>query len=83
MEDRGIKKIFMDIAAPGVIIFFVLGSIYGGIASVTEAASVGVAAVLGLALIRRELKLTVLQQAIVQTMRTCGMISGSAFQPAL
>jgi tripartite ATP-independent transporter DctM subunit len=74
MEDRGIKKIFMDIAAPGVIIFFVLGSIYGGIASVTEAASVGVAAVLGLALIRRELKLTVLQQAIVQTMRTCGMI---------
>ena len=46
----------------------------GGIASVTEAASVGVAAVLGLALIRRELKLTVLQQAIVQTMRTCGMI---------
>lgn len=74
MVEGGVKKIAMDIAAPGVIIFFVLGSIYGGIASVTEAASVGVAAVLGLAALRRELKLSVLQEAIVQTMRTCGMI---------
>lgn len=73
-DSVSIKKVFMDIAAPGVIIFFVLGSIYGGIASVTEAASVGVAAVLGLAAIRRELKFTVLQESIVQTMRTCGMI---------
>lgn len=69
-----LSKVFMDIAAPGVIIFFVLGSIYGGIASVTEAASVGVGAVLGLAAIRKELKFKVLQEAIVQTMRTCGMI---------
>ncbi|WP_163336093.1 TRAP transporter large permease subunit [Desulfopila sp. IMCC35008] len=73
-DSVSIGKVFMDIAAPGVIIFFVLGSIYGGIASVTEAASVGVAAVLGLAAVRRELKFTVLQESIVQTMRTCGMI---------
>lgn len=67
-------KVAMDIAAPGMIIFFVLGSIYGGIASVTEAASVGVGAVLLLAAFRKELKFKVLQEAIVQTMRTCGMI---------
>ncbi len=70
----GIKKITMDICAPGIIIFFVLGSIYGGIASVTEAASVGVGAVLLLAAFRRELKFSVLQESLVQTMRTCGMI---------
>lgn len=73
-ESIDLKKVIMDITAPGVIVFFVLGSIYGGIASVTEAASVGVVAVLGLAAIRRELKLSVLQESIVQTMRTCGMI---------
>lgn len=73
-ESIDLKKVTMDIAAPGVIIFFVLGSIYGGIASVTEAASVGVAAVLGLAALRKELKFSVLQESIVQTMRTCGMI---------
>ena len=73
-EAGGIKKITMDICAPGIIIFFVLGSIYGGVASVTEAASVGVGAVLLLAAFRRELKLSVLQESLVQTMRTCGMI---------
>ena len=73
-DSVNLKKVTMDIAAPGVIIFFVLGSIYGGIASVTEAASVGVAAVLGLAAFRKELKFSVLQESVVQTMRTCGMI---------
>jgi tripartite ATP-independent transporter DctM subunit len=73
-KSGGIGKIVLDIAAPGTIIFFVLGSIYGGVASVTEAASVGVGAVMLLAAIRRELTLTVLKEAIVQTMRTCGMI---------
>lgn len=70
----GIGKVIMDIAAPAIIIVFVLGSIYGGIASVTEAASVGVTAVLLLAAVRRELKFSVLQESLVQTMRTCGMI---------
>ncbi len=70
----GMGKVITDIAAPGIIIVFVLGSIYGGIASVTEAASVGVTAVLLLAAFRRELKFKVLQESIVQTMRTCGMI---------
>ena len=74
MPEGGLKKIILDIAAPGIIIFFVLGSIYGGIASVTEAASVGVGAVILLSVFRRELSFAVLQESIVQTMRTCGMI---------
>lgn len=73
-ESVDLKKTIMDIAAPGIIIVFVLGSIYGGIASVTEAASVGVASVLGLAILRRELSFSVIQSSIIQTMRTCGMI---------
>lgn len=74
VPDGGMKKTIIDIAAPGLIIFFVLGSIYGGIASVTEAASVGVTSVLGLAAFRGELKFSVIHSSIVQTMRTCGMI---------
>ncbi len=73
-DSRSLGKVILDITAPGIIIFFVLGSIYGGIASVTEAASVGVTAVLLLAALRRELSFSVLQGSLVQTMRTCGMI---------
>lgn len=74
VEALDIKKTILDIVAPSIIILFVLGSIYGGIASVTEAASVGVASVLGLAMIRKELTYTVIKSSIIQTMRTCGMI---------
>lgn len=74
VSPEGLGKVVMDIAAPGTIIVCVLGSIYGGIASVTEAASVGVAAVLLLAVFRRELKFKVLQGSIIQTIRACGMI---------
>ncbi|SCY72579.1 TRAP transporter large permease [Desulfoluna spongiiphila] len=68
------KKMLLDILAPGLIVLCVLGSIYGGIASVTEAASVGVASVMILSAFRRELNLGVIQQSLRQTMRTCGMI---------
>ncbi len=73
-EDITLGRVILNISAPGGIIFFVLGSIYGGIASVTEAASVGVMAVLLLAALRRELHFSVLQESVIQTMRTCGMI---------
>jgi len=68
------KEMLLDILAPGLIVLCVLGSIYGGIASVTEAASVGVASVMLLSAFRRELNLGVIQQSLRQTMRTCGMI---------
>ncbi|MEM9423574.1 MAG: TRAP transporter large permease subunit [Spirochaetota bacterium] len=63
-----------DIALPGFIAVTLLGSIYLGVASVTEAASVGVIAVILVAAYRREFRLAVLQSSLRTTMQTCGMI---------
>ncbi|MEX0956665.1 MAG: TRAP transporter large permease subunit [Rhizobiaceae bacterium] len=60
--------------APMFIVIAVLGSIYGGVASITEAASLGVSSVLVIALLRRELNVKMLQDSLVHTLETCGMI---------
>ncbi|PIE44906.1 MAG: C4-dicarboxylate ABC transporter permease, partial [Gammaproteobacteria bacterium] len=52
----------------------VLGSIYGGVASVTEASALGVVGIMISALIRGELNWTMLKESALATMRTCGMI---------
>ena len=62
------------ILLPMTIVVWVLGSIYGGIASVTEAACMGVVGVFVSAVIRRELSYGIVRSALQQTMRTCGMI---------
>jgi tripartite ATP-independent transporter DctM subunit len=62
------------IVLPAIIAFMVLGSIYGGVASVTEAAAMGVSGVLIGIAIRREFSLALMQQAVTQTINTCGMI---------
>lgn len=56
------------------VAFLVLGSIYGGIASVTEAACLGVMGVVISAYIRRELSIRLLADSLKQTLGTCGMI---------
>lgn len=62
------------IILPLTIVGWVLGSIYGGIASVTEAACMGVIGVFLSAIIRKELTRAIVQSALRVTMRTCGMI---------
>ncbi|SHE36641.1 TRAP transporter, DctM subunit [Modicisalibacter ilicicola DSM 19980] len=62
------------IIVPGLIAFMVLGSIYGGVASVTEAAAMGVFGVLLAVLLRGEFSLKTLHESLGQTMITCGMI---------
>lgn len=57
-----------------LLIFCVMGSIYGGIASVTEAAGVGVAGALAVAAVRGRLTWSMLQVAVTQTMSTVGTI---------
>ncbi|SNR41815.1 TRAP transporter, DctM subunit [Puniceibacterium sediminis] len=52
----------------------VLGSIYGGIASVTEAAAMGVIGVFVSALIRGEVTWALIRDSLKQTLETCGMI---------
>ncbi len=68
------RRAIRDIILPGIIAVCLLGSIYMGIASVTEAASVGVVAVMIIALYRRELTIKVIKESLYTTLQTCGMI---------
>jgi tripartite ATP-independent transporter DctM subunit len=56
------------------LIFCVMGSIYGGIATVTEAASVGVVGAIFVALVRNSFSWNLLQVALAGTMSTVGTI---------
>ncbi len=67
-------KLLKGLILPVMVVIFVLGSIYGGIASVTEASAVGVAGVILSTAIRRELSIELLKGAVLQTLATCGMI---------
>jgi tripartite ATP-independent transporter DctM subunit len=57
-----------------VLIGAVMGSIYGGIASVTEAAAVGCLGAIVVAAVRHEMKWPVLQAALLGSMATVGTI---------
>ena len=62
------------VGAAALLIVMVMGSIYAGVASVTESAGVGVAGAMLVAKIRRQLGWEMLQGAIKQTMVTVGTI---------
>jgi len=59
---------------PLAIIFSVLGSIYSGLTSVSEAAAMGVAGVIIAAAIRRTLNWKMLRDSLYTTMSTCGLL---------
>ena len=59
---------------PGLVILWVPGSIYGGIATVTEAAGVGVFGAAAAAAFRKRLSWEMLQEALRKTMITVGTI---------
>jgi len=59
---------------PIVVVAFVLGSIYGGIASITEASAIGALGVILSTVLRGEFSWKMLMGAAMQTMRTTGMI---------
>jgi len=67
-------RLLKGLILPLLVVTFVLGSIYGGIASVTEASAVGVAGVMLSTVIRGEFTLRLLRGAALQTLATCGMI---------
>lgn len=71
---KQLMRAIRDIILPGFIAVALLGSIYMGIASVTEAASVGVIAVMVIAVYRREFTIKIMKSALQSTMQTCGMI---------
>ena len=65
-----LKKVIL----PLFIIFSVLGSIYTGLSSVSEAAALGVAGVIVSAAIRRTLSVRMLTESVYTTMSTCGLL---------
>ena len=64
----------MAVALSIFLIFCVMGSIYGGIATVTEAASVGVVGSILVAFVRNSFSWNLLQVALAGTMSTVGTI---------
>jgi tripartite ATP-independent transporter DctM subunit len=62
------------VVLPVFVAFSVMGSIYLGLASVTEAAGMGVAGTIIAVAIRGELSWTLLRDAARQTMSTCGVV---------
>lgn len=68
------RQAFKAIIVPGGIAGLVLGSIYGGVASVTEAAAMGVFGVLLAVIGRGEFSFKTLHASLSQTLMTCGMI---------
>ena len=66
--------LFKNLILPMMVAAWVLGSIYAGIASVSEAAGMGVVGTLVAAMVRRELNWKVVKESVLQTMNTCGML---------
>ena len=60
--------------APLLVVFVVLGSIYGGITGITEAAGMGSVAVLILIWLRGEFSITLVREALMRTFRSTGTI---------
>ncbi len=60
--------------APTVVIGVVLGSIYGGITGITEAAGMGVMAVFVIGVIRREMTFEIVWDSLIRTLKSTGTI---------
>ncbi|MEO1292211.1 MAG: TRAP transporter large permease subunit, partial [Pseudomonadota bacterium] len=78
-EDRAMPlaekmRLFRGVALPVFVAGSVLVSIYAGLASIIESAAVGVIGTLIAAQVRGELSYTMLREALVQSLRTCGMV---------
>ena len=64
------KALFFSLLSVAIV----LGSIYSGVASVTEASALGVVGIMISAIIRKEMTWIMLKESAIATMRTCGMI---------
>ncbi len=67
-------RLLKGLILPILVVIFVLGSIYGGIASVTEASAVGVLGVTLSTIVRGEFTPALMMGAARQTLATVGMI---------
>jgi tripartite ATP-independent transporter DctM subunit len=67
-------KLMKGLVLPLFIVLAVMGSIYGGFASVTESAGLGVLGVLFAVWVRGEFSWAMLWDSLKQTMATCGTV---------
>ena len=67
-------KMGKGLVAPIVVIGVVLGSIYGGISGITEAAGMGVVAVLIIAVFRGEASFDLVWESLMRTLKSTGTI---------
>lgn len=68
-------KAFSDVWPAFLLVVFVMGSIYAGLATPTEAAAVASVVALGLAALNRRLSWTLIRQAALGTIKITGMIA--------
>ena len=83
-EERNVSlrekvALLRSVGLPLVIVFAVLGTIYLGIASVTEAAGMGALATIFVAWLRGEFSWKMLRDSLHQTMSTCGLLLWVSF----
>jgi tripartite ATP-independent transporter DctM subunit len=69
-----IREVFVALVPPLLLIVAVLGSILGGIATPTEAASVGSVGAMLLAVLRRRIDFSILRQAVISTATITSMV---------
>lgn len=62
------------LVAPLLVVFVVLGSIYGGVTGITEAAGMGCVAVLLLIIMRGEFSVGLLRESVMRTFKSTGTI---------
>ena len=74
LRSRDDCPIAKGLLPPLIIVDLVLGSIYGGVTGITEAAAMGVVATTVLIVIRREIGLVMLLESLEQTFRSVGTI---------
>ncbi len=68
------ERVVRAVVPPGILILAVLGSILAGVATPTEAASVGAVGAMVLAALRRNLSLDVLREVMRQTLQISSMV---------
>ncbi len=71
---RLVLRVFRDIFPPALLIFAVLGSIFAGIATPTEASGIGALGATLLAVFNQRFSFKVLKESVEGTMRTSGYI---------
>lgn len=67
-------RLMKGLVLPSVIVLLVMGSIYAGLASVTESAALGVFGVLFAVWVRKELTWKMFWESLKQTMSNCGTV---------